>query len=1023
MPVTAVGLGLPTPPARGAQTAGPRPGVGWRVDRAGVDEDARRHLEALLRASVGGDVLFDAGARATWSTDSSNYSQVPLGVVRPRDADDVLATLAACREVGAPVLGRGGGTSLAGQGCNVAVVVDFSRHLRDVVSVDPEARTAVVQPGVVLDRLRAAAAPHGLTFGPDPATAASCTVGGMIGNNSCGTHALLAGKTVDNVHALDVALHDGTRLRLGPTPDAELARLVARTDRVGDLHRGLVDLRDTYGELVRQRYPDIPRRVSGYDLDQLLPENGFHTARSLVGSESTCALVLEATVRLVPWPAHRRLVVLGYPDVFAAADDAPRLLAHRPIGLEGFDSRLVDDMRSTGLNTASLPLLPDGGGWLLVELGDDDPRALAAAAARLVAEVSRGPGAPDVRDYADPATQAAVWRVRQSGLGATARPKGRLPNHEGWEDAAVAPERLGSYLRAITGLWDEFGYSGAWYGHVGQGCVHTRNDFRLDDADGVARFRAYLEAAADVTVAHGGSLSGEHGDGQGRAELLERMYGPELVEAFRRFKGLWDPAGRMNPGKVVDPYPLDTNLRHGPDHAWRDDLGPPRLAFGADDGSLAEAAGRCVGVGLCRRDEGGTMCPSYKVTHDERHSTRGRARLLHDVLTAGPGSATHAAGQGGWRDESLREALDLCISCKGCRGDCPTQVDMGTYKAEFLSHFYEGRLRPRTAYATGWFHRWARLASLAPGLVNAVAASPVAPWLARAAGVTPHRPLPAFAPRTLRAWSRGRGLDRWRRGASAPRPRVVLFADTFTDHLSPQTGRDAVTVLQDAGCDVVVPSRPACCGRPLYDSGQLDLARRLWTGTLDVLREHVRAGLPVVVLEPSCLAAFRDELLGLLPGDADARALSEQAVSLAELLVRLGWEPPRVAPEAVGAVVHGHCHQKALWGMDADLSVLRAAGVDAELLDSGCCGLAGSFGFEAEHYGTSMAMGEHALLPAVRAARAEHPDGLVLTDGFSCATQIAHATDARPRHLAEVLAEAVRRRERLSRGGPATGRR
>ena len=1005
MTVTELGLPSSTRVRTAATTASTsaRTGRPHRVDRAGVDEGARRDLEHRLRRSVAGDVRFDAGARATWSTDASNYSQVPLGVVCPRDDADVEAVLAACREVGAPVLARGGGTSLAGQSCNVAVVLDFSRHMRGLLDLDPEGRTARVQPGLVLDELRRATEPHGLTFGPDPATHASCTLGGMIGNNSCGTHALLAGKTVDNVEALDVMLFDGTRLRVGATSDEDYARVAAGGGRAGELYRGLRGLADTYADLVRERYPDIPRRVSGYNLDDLLPERGFHVARSLVGTESTCALVLEATVRLAPWPSHRRTVVLGYPDFFVAADAVPQVLEHGPIGLEGFDLRLTQDMRSVGLNLSSLPLLPEGGGWLLVELGDDDPDALEDAARRLVADVTSGAGGPDVRDYADAADQAAVWKVRESGLGATARPKGRLPNHEGWEDAAVDPARVGDYLRDITALWDEFGYSGAWYGHVGQGCVHTRNDFRFDTDEEVAKFRRFMEAAADVAVGHGGSLSGEHGDGQGRGELLEKMFGPELLDAFRQFKTLWDPDGRMNPGKVVDPFPLDSNLRDGPDHAEAD-LEPLHFAFADDGGSLASASQRCVGVGRCRREQGGTMCPSWKVTHDEQHSTRGRARLLHDVLT---GSA-EAATDDGWRDEHLRESLDLCLSCKGCKVDCPVSVDMATYKAEFLSHYYAGRLRPVAAYLVGWFHRWARLASLAPAAANAVAGSRLTSRLAPLVGITSERPLPAFAPTTLRRWARRRGLGAARPGATKP---VVLFADTFTNHLAPQTGRDAAEVLADAGFDVVVPTSPMCCGRPLYDSGQLGLAVKLWRGVLDGLAEHVRAGTPVVVLEPSCLAAFRDELPGLLPDDPDACALSEQTLSLAELLERDGYAPPQVEPGEEGgrAVVHGHCHQKAVVGMESDLAVLRAAGVEPELLDAGCCGLAGAFGFEAEHYDVSMRIGEHTLLPAVRATEASTP---VLTDGFSCATQIRYATDREPQHLAEVLAGALRAERR-----------
>jgi len=953
---------------------------------APASTDQAKALAARLRRELRGEVRFSRGSRALYATDASNYRQVPVGVVMPRDADDVAATVAACREAGVPVLGRGAGTSLAGQCCNVAVVLDFSRHMDRILELDPEARRARVQPGVVLDRLREAAEAHGLTFGPDPATHGWCTLGGMIGNDACGVHGLMAGRTGDNVEALRVLLHDGTELDVGPTTEPELAAAARAGGRRGALYAGLRDLRDRHAALIRDRYPDIPRRVSGYSLPQLLPEHGFHVARALVGTESTCALTLEATVRLVASPPYRRLVVLGYPDVFAAGDDVPELLGFGPTGLEGMDARLVGDARAAGLWTGGPDLLPEGGGWLLLELGAGSAREAAARVGQVVARIGRRRRAPTIAVYDDPAQERAVWAVREAALGATAHPPGRPATHGGWEDSAVAPERVGAYLRDLTQLRDRHGYAGAWYGHFGQGCVHTRNDFDFRTREGVARYRAFIEEAADLCVAYGGSLSGEHGDGQQRGELLARMYGEELVGAFGEFKALWDPDHGMNPGKVVDPSPLDADLRLGP--GWRPrDLGRTHFAFPREEGGLAGAALRCVGVGACRRDGGGTMCPSWRVTREERHSTRGRARLLFELL----------AGEvvtGGWRSEEVKEALDLCVSCKGCKADCPVSVDMATYKAEFLSHYYRRRLRPRTAWSVGGVYWLARLASRAPRAANAATHTPwLAPPVKRLAGIDPGRELPALARRTFRAWFAARGNGR---AGGAP---VLLWPDTFSNFFRPRIARAAVEVLEHAGYQVRIPGRVLCCGRPLYDFGMLGLARRLLRQVLGELRPAIRAGIPVVGLEPSCVAVFRDELPGLLPGDEDARRLGRQAVTLAELLAGRteGYRPPRLSGRAL---VHGHCHQRAVMGMAPDLRLLAAAGLEAELLDAGCCGMAGPFGFEAGRYELSMAMAERTLLPAVRGAGR---DTLVLADGFSCATQIRHGTGRAPLHLAEVL--------------------
>jgi FAD/FMN-containing dehydrogenase/Fe-S oxidoreductase len=982
---------------------------GSRVDRSTVGEDRRRKLEAALRDAVRGEVSFDSGTRAVYATDSSNYRQVPLGVVFPLDHDDVVAALRLCDAYDAPVLARGAGTSLAGQVCNVAVVLDTSRHMTKIIEIDPLARTARVEPGVVLDDLRRAAEEHGLTFGPDPATHAWCTFGGMIGNNSCGSHALYAGKTVDNVERLTLVEYGGATFEVGAYDDVAYAATVAGGGRVAEVLTSLRDIGHRHADLVRARFPDIPRRVSGYNLDQLLPEHGFHVARALVGTESTCVVVTEAVVRLSVSPRHRRLVVMGYPDVFAAADAVPSLLRHPLLALEGFDGTLIDQMRARPLNVEHLSLLPEGRGWLMAELGADESDVADALADAFVAEL---PTEVTWRRYDDAERQARVWLVRESGLGATAITSGGIRNHEGWEDAAVAPEHLGTYLRAITALWAEFGYSGAWYGHFGQGCVHTRNDFDFHTPEGLAAWRCYIERAADLVVSLGGSLSGEHGDGQSRGELLVRMYGSELVDAFRQFKAVFDPRGRMNPGKLIDAYPFDTNLRYGP--AYRpSSLGRSRFVFGQDGQSLQKAAERCVGVGRCRRDDAGTMCPSYRATRDERHSTRGRAKLLVELFQ---GETTPAT----WRNEDVREALDLCLSCKGCAVDCPTEVDMASYKAEFLSHHYARRIRPRAMYVLALLPWIARAASRVTWLPNAVLGGPGVGWaVRRLAGITTARPAPLFARCPFR---RGAVASAHRDDLAAT---VVVWPDTFTDTFRPDVADDLVAVLETLGERVAVPSSWACCGRPLYDAGMLGLARQTLTHLLDVLDPWTSRGIPVVVLEPSCLAAFRDELPALLADDPRAAVLASLARSPAEhLLASPGLEiilrdqrrVDRGGDLPARAVIHPHCHGRAIGTPPADRELLGRLGFKAEVLDAGCCGLAGSFGYRAEHEPLSRQIGREQWLPKVRSALGwaggttlESSDVTALVvDGVSCKMQLDQLSGLRSTALISLVRRTLR---------------
>ncbi len=961
--------------------------------------DARR-IEADLRGAIAGEVRFDGGSRALYATDGSNYRQVPIGVVIPYTIDDVVATVEVCRKHGAPILSRGGGTSLTGGCCNVAVVMDFSKRLNKILWVDPRRKLARVQPGAVLDHLRSRCEEHKLTFAPDPSTHQYCTLGGMIGNNSCGVHSLIglgSGRTSDQVDELEILLYDGTRMTVGATSEDELARIIAGGGRRGEIYSKLKALRDKYADEIRRRYPslkDVPRRVSGYNLDDLLPERGFHVARALSGTEGTCVTTLEAQLHIVPSPRAKSLLVLGYPSVYEAGDHIAEVLESKPIGLEGLDDVLVRDMKKKGIHPKDITLLPKGDGWLLVEFGGDDKDESDAKACELMEKLRKKGDAPSMKLFDDDTEEEHLWKVRESGLGATARIPGEPDAWEGWEDSAVPPVKIGGYLRDLRKLFDKYGYNCALYGHFGQGCVHTRIDFDLKTRPGVEHFRAFLDEAGDlVTGKYGGSISGEHGDGQSKAALLPKMFGEDLVRAFGEFKAIWDPHNKLNPHKVVDPYLPGENLRLGPHYH------PPQVEthfkFPDDKGSFAYATERCVGVGQCRKDDTGAMCPSYMVTREDADSTRGRTHLLFEMLQGDP-------MEGGWKSEPVKESLDLCLACKACKSECPMNVDMATYKAEFLSHYYEGRFRPRHAYAMGLIYWWARLASLAPGFVNTITHLPVVgkvfQWLG---GISTERTTPYFAPETFKAW--------WRR--RPPRnvglPRVLLWADTFNNHFHPQTAKAAVEVLEAAGFQVAVPRQSLCCGRPLYDFGMLDTAKALWRETLDALRPEIEAGTPVVGLEPSCVAAFRDELLNLYPMDEDAKRLSHNTFFLSEFLVKKvpEFKPPRLGRKAI---VQKHCHHDHVMGYKEENQLLQKLGLDFEVLDSGCCGMAGSFGFEADHYDVSVRVGERMLLPSVRAA---DPETLVIADGFSCREQVADLTGRGALHIAQVLQMALRGEE------------
>ncbi|SEM27648.1 FAD-binding and (Fe-S)-binding domain-containing protein [Streptacidiphilus jiangxiensis] len=1024
-------------------------------------------LEKALRAALQGDVDFGAAQRAVYAYDASNYRQVPLGVVKPASLDDVRAAVALAREHGVSVLARGAGTSIGGQAVSPgALVLDLRAGLGalDADAVDPGARTARVRAGTVLDALQKLAAPHALRFGPDPSTHSRCTFGGMIGNDSCGAHSVAYGRTSDNVRSLDLLLADGTELTVhGPRSAAQRQALLDEPGRVGALHRELHALATENLMTLRQSYPTLPRRGSGYALDALLPERGFDLVRALTGTEGGCAIVLGAVVDLVPRAERTELVVAGYADETAAAEAVVELLPLRPLTAEGMGADLIR-------SDAERARLPKGGGWLFLE-------AEAGDHARALERAVRAQGAA-VAVVADQAGQRALWRVREAAAGTATRGPDGQEAWPGWEDSAVPPERLAPYLRELRALTADHGLRGTPFGHFGEGCLHLRLDFPLDTpTDG--RFRRFLTEAAASAVRHGGSLSGEHGDGQARAELLGLMYPPEVLALFRRFKAAFDPENLLNPGNVVDPRPLDADLRQP---------GLPRTL------PLADGARRCVGVGACVADDpAAVMCPSYAATRDERHSTRGRARLLGELLR---GSVT---GEGpitdGWRSREVRDALDLCLSCKGCASDCPVHVDMATYKSEFLHRHYRRRLRPRVHYVLGGLPRLLRMLHTVPGAARAARAAlrvrPLATLARVVAGTAPERPLPSIPPRSFTSTyhpeplsacgtgsrtegggarrgatgtppptgavgpDAGDAAPRARGGArpgatgalpptgavgpdagdAAPRARgrvgsaigrgvgfatrrrlpsggaeraggdgsavrsVLLWPDTFGNHLDPDVLDAGAAVLTRLGFRPQLPVGAVCCGLTHVSTGRLDAARRTMARTLRVLAASP-ADVPVVVLEPSCAAALREELPRLLPEDPRAARLAARVRTFAELLdeADIGEQ----THEPLGALAQTHCHQHAVLGTGADERVAARFGLDVRRLPPSCCGLAGNFGFEPGHHDVSVAAAERVLLPALRA----EPRARVLADGFSCRTQIAQLADGRRAvHLAQLLRE------------------
>ena len=945
--------------------------------------DASR-LVGALRSAIRGTVRDDAASRGMYAVDGSNYRVVPDLVVVPADAEDMAAAVALTAEAGAPVTMRGGGTSMAGNAIG-GVVIDASRHVNRILDIDVGTRTAVVEPGVVLTDLLAAARPFGLTFGADPSSGSRATLGGMIANNACGAHSVAWGTTADNVRSLDVILADGTRC----TFESHGAReeLASRTGREGELHRSLQAFVDEHELVIRRRFGQFTRQISGYALHRLLPEHGYDVAGLLCGSEGGFAATLRATLALTPLPTARVLCVLGFPDSVSSAECVSVVLAQSPLTMESINVDLVDRLPGEVRRAATEAGLPAGRAWLLVEMGGEDRAAAEMSAEKMLAALRDSRSAASASLVTDAGAQAVLWRCRRDAAGLATRRADGAEAWGGWEDAAVPPERLADYLRGLDVLMARYGLSGASYGHFGEGCMHMRIDFDLFSAKGVAAYRSFVEEATDLVVSLGGSVSGEHGDGRARSELLGRMYGTDGLALLAEMKRIWDPSALMNPGVVVDPPPLDEGIRMAGTAKDRKLL--TLFSYPDDNGDFAQAQRRCVGIGKCRQSSGGVMCPSYQATRDEMASTRGRAHLLWEMLQGD-------LVTDGWRSTEVRDALDLCLSCKGCLSDCPVNVDMATYKAEFTHHHYAGRpwARPLSHWSMGWLPQLSRLASVAPRLVNRTASTPLAK---RLGGIAPERDIPAFAEQTFTSWFKNRAAP----GSAQTRGAVMLWPDSFTNYLAPQIGRAAVAVLEAAGYRVVLPDGHVCCGLTWISTGQLRAAKRRIRHSLKVLAPHLESGITIVGLEPSCTAVLRRDAAELLHDDARAATLAASTVTFAEFLDRAEWQPPDIATEAL---VQTHCHQHAVLGFDADRALMAKAGIRAEIPDSGCCGLAGNFGFERGHYEVSRAVGERVLLPAVRAAAATTA---VVADGFSCRTQIAHGTPRRAVHLAELLAEGL----------------
>lgn len=958
-----------------------------------------KDFHAKLAGSLQGECDFSPTGIAMYTSDASNYRQIPLGVVFPQTVDDIVTTATMCKAHGLPLLMRGGGTSQNGQCVNEAIIMDCSRHLKRVSEIDVETRSAVVDPGVICDSLKQQAEQHGLTFGPDPGTHSRCTLGGMIGNNSCGPHSMLAGKTVENVLELEILTSDGCRFWVGPTTDEELESIIAGDDRRAEIYRELISIRDEYKELIRQRYPNIKRRVSGYNLDQLLPENGFNVARALVGSEGTCVTVLQARVQLIENPIDTRLIVLGFKDIFTAGDSVPEIMPFAPIAMEGLDWATIGGLIDRNLKRSEIELLPDGRAWLLVELTASSADSLEQLCSQFETAMQASDRVQSVLQVEDSAKTEAVWSIREQGASATAmslNPEDPDPV-VGWEDTAVDPMQLGDYLREFSALIERYGYTSSLYGHFGDGCIHARITFDTRSAEGIKQWRKFSVEIAELVVRYGGSLSGEHGDGQAKGEFLPIMFGPELMNAFRRFKKAWDPELRMNPGKLIDAYKMDENLRYGVDYKLPHV--ETTLQFKDDVGGFSRATERCIGMGKCRA-QSGAMCPSYQATQEERYSTRGRAHLLHEMVRG-------EVIQDGWKNNDIADSLEHCLSCKACKSECPTQVDIATYKAEFMAMHYANRRRPLNHYLFAFIGNLLPKLSPFAGLVNILQSGISGKLMQKLLGLSDEKGMPKLASQSFTHWIKqhaDRQDDQFYWFGEMNKPTVVLWADSVNNYYRPQLMQSAVNVLLKSGRQVAVAKQHFCCGRPLYEYGFLEQAVKQLGVILDGFHSRLPENSAVVVLEPSCLSVFKDELLKAFPNDARAIDLSERAKTVTDFLTDESITPSK---QLSSGILHLHCHDKSLAVSSQERQWMHQCFENLQEPESGCCGMAGTYGVKKKTRAIGQYLFGQKLKPAITAAK---DDVIVVANGFSCFEQIVDGIGKNGRrvlHPVEVIEQCL----------------
>ncbi len=935
---------------------------------------------AELAPVLQGDADFSAAGVAMFTSDASNYRQIPLGVVFPKTEDDINLTVSLCRKHRLPILMRGAGTSQNGQTVNEAVILDCSRFMNQVLSIDLENRTALVQPGIVCDALKAEAEVHGLTFGPDPATHSRCTLGGMIGNNSCGPHSMLAGKTVENVVELEVQTTDGERFWVGPTSDTELESIINGNDPRAAIYRELKSIRDQYANEIRARYPTIKRRVSGYNLDQLLPENGFNVARALVGSEGTCVSILKARVTLIENPKCKRLLVLGFKDIFAAGDIVPAVMPFSPIAMEGLDWNIIGGLNDRNLRQREVALLPEGRAWLLIELAGATEPALDTLSADFTTAMESEPTVTSVKSVVDSKEVSDIWSIREQGASATALAlnPGDPDPIVGWEDTAVDPMQLGDYLRDLASLVDRYGYTTSLYGHFGDGCIHARITFDTRTEEGVAKWRRFSQEIGELVVKYNGSLSGEHGDGQAKAEFLPVMYGEELMHAFRRFKAAWDPDKLMNPGKLIDAYKMDENLRLGPTYSTP--AVASQLHFTEDVGGFGRATERCIGMGKCRAATG-AMCPSYQATGEERFSTRGRAHLLHELLRG-------EVITDGFANTDIAESLEHCLSCKACKTECPTQVDIAAFKAEFMAEHYKHKRRPIHHHLFGKAGKWLPLMTRFPAVFNTLQSGLPGKALKKLLGIRADKELPQLSTEPFSVWARNNANHNdgpFLRFGDSNKPIVVLWADSVNDAYHPEILQTTVKLLTRCGFSVHVAKSKFCCGRPLFEHGFLTEAKRQLELILTNFHQQLPSNASVVVLEPSCLSVFKDELHRLCPDDPRASDLSTRAMTVASFLNQQGIAPVKTLPSGV---LHLHCHGKTT--QQEEREWMQLCFDELQEPENGCCGMAGVYGLRNATGSTGDTLYARKLQPAVNAAKDETR---IVSNGYSCRKQIEdHST-------------------------------